>query len=176
MGDVARELARSTVHQSLWLGAQSTPQRPSAATSIANSATRSDCPEVKLVKRLVAGRRFRFTLDLHEDVDASGYYLYELRREPPFIGERIVKAVGKVIPINGDKVIDGNRATGPGLIRREANLDSLRRRRRWPMAYHLFLNCTDHILGSETPVHFPLEQRARAHNVALRTALQILAG
>ena len=135
-----------------------------------------DCPEVKLVKRLVAGRRFRFTLDLHEDVDASGYYLYELRREPPFIGEHIVKAVGKVIPINGDKVIDGSRATGPGLIRREANLDSLRRRRRWPMAYYLFLNCTDHILGSETPVHFPLELRAQAHNVALRTALQTLAG
>ena len=136
----------------------------------------SDSPEVRLVKRVVAGRRFRFSLDLHEDVDAPGYYLYELRREGPYIGERIVKAVGKVIRINHDKVIDGNRATGVGLIRREADDRILKRRRRWPMAYHVFLNCTDHILGSETPVRFPIERRAEAHNAALRIALQRLVG
>jgi hypothetical protein len=135
-----------------------------------------DCPEAALVTRLVAGQRFRFALDLHEDVDASGYYVYELRREPPSVGESIVTAVGKVLPINRDRVIDGNQATGPGLIRRDADLGRLNRRRRWPMAYHLFLNSTDHILGSETPVHFPLEQRARAHTVALQTALQALVG
>jgi murein peptide amidase A len=134
----------------------------------------SDCPEAELVKGLVKGERFVFTVDLHEDVDASGYYLYELRHGSPFMGERIVAAVGNVIPVNRDKVIDGTRATGLGLIRREASIDRLKRRRRWPMAYHLFLNCTDHIIGSETPVHFPIERRAMAHNVALRTALQLL--
>jgi protein MpaA len=134
----------------------------------------TDCPEANLVKRLVKGRRFLFSLDLHEDVDAPGYYLYELRQGPPFIGEHIVKAVGRVIPINYDKVIDGNHATGLGLIRRATNIGTLKRRRRWPMAYHLFLNCTGHILGSETPVHFPLEQRAMAHRIALRTALQAI--
>ena len=112
--------------------------------------------------------------DLHEDVDSPGYYLYELRQEPPFLGERIVAAVGKVIPINRQRVIDGNRTTGLGLIRREANLSRLRRRVRWPMAYHLFLNGSEHIVGSETPVHLPLQKRARAHNVALRTALSAL--
>jgi protein MpaA len=130
----------------------------------------SDCPEVALVKRLVLRRRFLFLLDFHEDVDASGYYVYELQAEPPFIGERIVKAVSKVIPINRDKVIDGRQTTGLALIRSGA----LNPRSRWPMAYHLFLNCTTHVLGSETPVHFPLEQRATAHNVALRTALGAL--
>jgi hypothetical protein len=117
-----------------------------------------------------------FSLDLHEDVDASGYYLYELCRTPPFVGERIVAAVGHVIPINRDKVIDGNRATGLALIRREADVERLKRRPRWPMAYHVFLHCTDHILGSETPVHFPIERRAKAHTVALRTALAALVG
>ncbi len=134
------------------------------------------CPEAELVKRLVRGRRFLFLLDFHEDVDASGYYLYELRAEPPFIGERVVQAVGKIIRINRDKVIDGSRATGVALIRREGTTRALSRRRRWPMAFHIFLNCTDHVLGSETPVRFPLEQRAKAHNVALRTALRVLVG
>jgi murein peptide amidase A len=134
----------------------------------------SDCPEAELVKRLLEGKRFLFMLDFHEDVDATGYYLYELRRGPPFIGERILKAVSKVLPINRDEVIDGNQATGLGLIRREADIDRLNRRPRWPMAYHVFLHGTRHILGSETPVHFPLERRAKAHTVALRTALNAL--
>ena len=136
----------------------------------------NDTPEAELIKRLVKGRRFLFTFDLHEDVDATGYYLYELREGPPFVGERIVKAVSRVLPIEHEKVIDGNKATGLGLIRRAASVGMLKRRRRWPMAYHLFLNCTGHILGSETPVDFPMERRASAHGVALHTALQAIAG
>jgi protein MpaA len=133
------------------------------------------CPEAELVERLLKGQRFLFSFDLHEDVDATGYYLYELRRAPPFVGEKILAAVSNVVPINRDEVIDGNQATGFGLIRREADIDRLKRRRRWPMAYHVFLHCSDHILGSETPVHFPLERRAKAHTVALRAALNALA-
>ena len=132
------------------------------------------CPEAELIKCLLTNRRFLFAMDLHEDVDASGYYLYELRLEPPFLGERVLAAVGKVIPINHDKVIDGNKVTGLGLIRREAGIDRLMRRRRWPMAFHVFLHGASHILGSETPVRFPLTQRARAHTTALRTALRAL--
>jgi murein peptide amidase A len=136
----------------------------------------TDCLEAILIKKLVTCRRFLFTLDLHEDVDAPGYYLYELRPGLPFIGERIVKAVGRMIPVNHEKVIDGNQATAIGLIRRSTNIEALTRRRRWPMAFHLLLHCTGQILGSETPVNFPLKQRATAHRVALRTALQIIVG
>ena len=135
-----------------------------------------DCPEAELVKRLVKGRRFLFMFDLHEDVDAPGYYLYELVTGAPCVGERVVKAVGKVLRINRCKVIDGSPATGVGLIRRVADAARLNRRRRWPMAYHLFLKCTNHILGSETPVHVPLERRATAHGAALRTALHAIVG
>jgi protein MpaA len=131
----------------------------------------SDCPEAKLVKRLVHGHRFLFSMEFHEDIEASGYYLYELRREPPFVGEKILRAVGRVVPVNRDSVIDGNRATGEGLIRRDASEFAFERRRRWPMAFHLFLNCTGHVLGSETAVRVPLERRAAAHHVALATAL-----
>ena len=130
------------------------------------------CREAELIKRLVRGHRFLFSFDLHEDVDAPGYYLYELAHRPPFVGEKIIQAVRKVIPINRDKVIDGHETTGLALIRRDSA--SLTQRRRWPMAYHLFLHCTDHILGSETPVRFPLYQRARAHSMSLRAALKML--
>lgn len=133
----------------------------------------SDCPEAELVKQLVRGKKFLFSIEFHEDVEASGYYLYELRREPPFIGEKIVKAVSAVVPINPSAVIDGNKATGRGLIRRDAGAYTFQKRRRWPMAFHLFSNCTGHVLGSETPVHVPLQKRAEAHMTALRTALKV---
>jgi hypothetical protein len=136
----------------------------------------SAAPEAELIKRLLKGRTFLFSIEFHEDVEASGYYLYELRREPPFVGEKIVRAVEKVIPINPGRVIDGRQATGRGLLRRGANPSALSRRQRWPMAYHLFLNAAGHVLGSETPVTVPLEQRARAHNVALMTALTEIPG
>jgi hypothetical protein len=134
---------------------------------------RTDTTEAELIKRIVRGCRFLFSMEFHEDVDAAGYYLYELRRQPPYIGEQVVRAVGKVVHINRDTIIDGNETTGEGLIRRVASASIMRRRRQWPMAYHLFRHCTDHILGSETPVNVPLKQRARAHVVALRTALKL---
>jgi protein MpaA len=132
----------------------------------------SDCPEAELIKQLVSGRKFLFSMEFHEDVGASGYYLYELRREAPFVGERVLKAVGKIVPINREPVIDGNRATGRGLIRRDASEFAFERRQRWPMAFHLFLNCTSHVLGSETAVRVPLEKRAAAHQAALKAVLQ----
>lgn len=135
----------------------------------------TDTPEAELVKRLVRGRRFLCSIEFHEDVGASGYYLYEGRHAPPFIGEKILKAVSRVVAINRDAVIDGNPATGRGLIRRDPSPAVMRQRRRWPMAYHLLLHCTRHVLGSETPVHVPLERRALAHNAALRAALTHLA-
>lgn len=131
----------------------------------------SDSPEAKLIKRLVRGKRFLFSMEFHEDVGASGYYLYELRREPPFVGEKILRAVRQVVGLNRDPVIDGNRATGRGLIRRDASELAFERRQRWPMAFHLFLHCTGHVLGSETAVHVSLERRAQAHNAALSAAL-----
>jgi murein peptide amidase A len=136
----------------------------------------SAAPEAELIKGLVKNKEFLFSMEFHEDVDAAGYYLYELRREPPFVGEKILRGVGKVIHINPDRIIDGRAATGRGLIRRQPDAAALNLRQRWPMAYHLFLNCTGHVLGSETPVTVPLEQRARAHQVGLKTALQQVLG
>jgi murein peptide amidase A len=133
----------------------------------------TDTPETNLIRRLVQGRRFIFSIEFHEDVDAAGYYLYEGRRQLPYLGERILRAVTRTIHINPDPIIDGNAATGEGLIRRRLDEVAMRRRPQWPMAYHLLRHCTDHILGSETPVTVPVEQRARAHVVALRAALKL---
>lgn len=131
----------------------------------------TDCPEATLVKKLVRGQRFHFMLDLHEDIDATGYYLYELHNGSRVVGEQVLAKVSAVLPVNRNRVIDGRRATGLGLIRADGSPARFKRRRRWPMAYHMFLNCTSHVLGSETPVRFPLDIRARAHLAAIQTAV-----
>ncbi len=133
---------------------------------------RSDCPEAELVKRLLGGRRFVFSMEFHEDWEARGYYLYEGRPAPPYVGEKIVRAVSRLLPINRTAEVDGSRTTGHGLIRRAVDVRALNRRRRWPMAYWLLRHCTDHVLGSETPQTVPLARRASAHTLALATALR----
>jgi len=134
---------------------------------------RTNTPEAELIKRLVNGRRFEFSFEFHEDVDATGFYLYELRRQPPYIGEEILRAVARVTPINRDAIIDGNQTTGHGLIRREVGENMARVRQRGPIALHLFRYCTDHILGAESALTVPLATRARAHVTALEFALSV---
>lgn len=129
---------------------------------------RTDTPEAELIKRLVRGRRFLFSMEFHEDVDARGYYLYEGRLDPPYWGKQILKAVARVIRLHPDPVIDGNRVSDRAWIRRHLNATTLRRRPQWPMAYHLFRHGTTHVLGSETPVRAAFETRVRAHLTALR--------
>ncbi len=134
---------------------------------------RTDCPEANLAKRILRGCRFRISVEFHEDVDAAGYYLYELRHEPPYIGEAIVQRVRSAIRIHPGRVYDGNPSTGPGLIRRDPARGPMSKRRRWPMAYYLFEHHTGHCLGSETPVDAPMERRVRAHLVTLQAALEL---
>lgn len=132
----------------------------------------TDCPEARLVKRLLAGRRFLFSMEFHEDWEARGYYLYELHAGPPYVGETVVRAVSRQLPITRTAQVDGQRLSAPGLIRRAAAARVMKRRRRWPLALWLFENCTGHVLGSETPQTVPLARRAAAHQTALATVLR----
>jgi hypothetical protein len=134
----------------------------------------ADCPEANLVKRLLARQRFLLSMEFHEDSDGHGYYLYEVCERQPFVGEAVVDAVRRVIPLHRGRVYDGNRAIAPGLIRRDPTPAFMNRRRRWPMALYVFRRHTAHCLGSETPVHRPMAQRVRAHMVTLHTALGCL--
>ncbi len=98
--------------------------------------------------------------------------MYEAQRRGELIGETVIRSVRGLMPINRDRLIDGNEASAVGLIRRPLDDRSIRRRRRWPMAYQLYLHHTDRVFGSETPITVPLAKRAEAHCRALATVLQ----
>ena len=107
---------------------------------------RDDVPEVEVLRRLVAGRRFAFVLDFHEDWESPGYYLYELRRGAPLVGPQVTRRVAALCPLN----------TAPEIERRGAGI---------PLA--MFFSHTDHLLTSESPTALDLETRIQAHLVTL---------
>lgn len=134
---------------------------------------RTRCEHARLIKRLVSGRRFAVSLELHEDVDGRGYYLYEgCRRRTP-IAAAILAQVQRIMALDPRPRIDGHRADGRGLILRPLTRIAMLRRKQWPMAYYLFLHHTDHVLGSESPVKESLARRVAAHHCALDVVLEM---
>ena len=109
-----------------------------------------------------------FTLCLHEDWEAHGFYLYELNPDGRSShAERAVAAVTRVCPIDPSAEIDGRPAQG-GLIRPE--LDPLKRPQ-WPEAFWLLQNKTRLSYTLEAPSDFPMATRVEALVTAVQAIL-----
>ena len=133
-------------------------------------------PESRAIKRFLEGARFDCFYDLHEDVDQTGFYLYEMA-EGDFWGEEVVEAVGREGPIALDAEIEDMPASG-GIIRpggRDRGLDEIMRERTdWPMVFHLYQNGVRRGITAETPVKLPFEQRVQMHLAGLDAILNLL--
>ena len=126
---------------------------------------RDDVPEVEIVRRAVDSRRFEAILDLHEDWESPGFYLYEQVRERPPIGWEIAEQVSAVVPLNTNPCIEGTAAQN-GVI--HPDLTSERRRKGEGIPIALFQQHTDHLITSETPTCAPLERRVQAQLIVLK--------
>lgn len=114
---------------------------------------------------------FDLTLCLHEDWEATGFYLYELNPDgQPSLAERMVRAAAQVCPVDRSPVIDGREARD-GIIR--PNLDPVLRPQ-WPEAFYLIQNKTRHSYTLEAPSDFPLATRVAALVAAVKSALAAL--
>ena len=126
-------------------------------------------PLTELVTRAIAGRRFVLAIDMHEDADFDGAYLYELRAAPPFLGERLLATASATVPISGDFT------TVRGLIRPPAGALRPAERRGWPIAIYHFAHASSHVVTMETPGHRPLDDRIAVHVHALDAACAYVA-
>jgi len=135
------------------------------------------CDEIKIIRAALAGREFLFAMDFHEDSDAPGYYICEIKARPPFAGERLIEAVEAVLPIWDVPKLDGRKVAARGCVRRSpVSKSMLHNRRLWPLEFHLLRHHTNHTFCSETPLSFPIGQRVRAHHAALDAALNTIIG
>lgn len=121
-------------------------------------------------KQILRGRNFDAAVMLHEDFDAHGVYLYEIKGDRPFWGESLLAAAGRHLPVEPRKKIEGRSARG-GLIRRSVSRNSMPEH---PEAFFLRFRHTGRSLTFETPSEFSLGARVRAHGAVLDEVLRLL--
>lgn len=127
-------------------------------------------PVIAAMKRVVAQRQFALALMLHEDYEAEGYYVYEVKRDLPFWGEGLLETAARFIPIDQRAKIDG-RTSKDGLIRRRFQR-AVFLKMGYPEAIwlHEFHACR--ALTVESPSEFALEQRVRAHGAVIEECVR----
>ena len=126
--------------------------------------------EVAIVKKALGQTQFSLAIDFHEDYDATGFYLYEGKRDEKYIGPRLAtaaKAVGTLDPEDpGEDAPD--LAEGVYKVATSWGTQGLA-----PYLLHFH---SEHVIISETPTVWQLEQRAALHLTILDTALDIISG
>ena len=116
----------------------------------------------------VESKRFSRCINLHEDYDARGVYLYEIAN-PPGLGRQVLDAGSSIIPCESAAEIDGQ-VFDHGLCQHEG--DGIREvveghLQGYPEAIYLFLNHSDTTLTFETPSEMAIETRIAAQRAAI---------
>ena len=126
--------------------------------------------EVAIVKKALGQTQFSLAIDFHEDYDATGFYLYEGKRDEKYIGPKLAvaaKAIGAIDPDDpGEDAPD--LAEGVYKVANSWGTQGLA-----PYLLHFH---SEHVIISETPTVWQLEQRAALHLTILDTALDTISG
>lgn len=135
---------------------------------------RNASPEVAILMEALANCHYDLTYEMHEDIDAPGFYLYELTRNiEDSVAQEIIRRVGAMgYPVNMSEVIEGLPASNGIIAPRGRRL----RRTRLPKALYLYKMCCDHVMTLEPPASkLALEDRVKIELVGLEVALGRLA-
>ena len=112
---------------------------------------------------------FELTIELHEDNESTGYYLYQkgIDAKDDELGIEILDAIKNIMPINLDDEIDGSSANH-GVIGKNIDISSMDW---WPMALYGLSKGVERCLTLETASQFNMVTRVNAHLTAIKTAL-----
>ena len=134
---------------------------------------RDDVPVVRSLRELLPDHQFEAALILHEDYDAQGVYLYEVRSRAPFWGAELLKAAAKHLPTDPRRRIDISTANG-GYIRPRVSARRIAKLGGYPEATYLVGRYTERAITFETPSECGLERRAAAHGAVLDMAVKLV--
>lgn len=110
----------------------------------------------------------QLALDLHEDRDSEGFYLWERRASTAApVGNEVVRQVGQVCPINEKLMIEDHRNDN-GVI---TLLDSVTTKG-WTRGRYLGEQINTRCLILETPTKLDLDIRVKTHMFAIQTAVK----
>lgn len=137
---------------------------------------RSSPPLFKAWRDFVGQRRFHLALNLHEDYDAQGIYVYELGKRGCDLGGPILEKCKAIIPIQGGAEIDGSRFEGGVLVRKQQFQNIVDKKLEGggvPEAIYLRMHHAQFALTFETPSEFSLWDRVRAQQRFLKVAIEV---
>ena len=123
--------------------------------------------ETDLVRRALAGARFDCCIDLHEDPEAKGFYVYEhVRGDHRALGPRIVDAVRTIgLPINDAPMVEGRALINGCVEPAEESLSPLV----GFFSVYLFDRHSDHTLVPESTPLLPMAARVAMHLATIDT-------
>ena len=114
---------------------------------------------------------FDLAVCLHEDWEATGFYLYELNPDNrPSLAESVIEEVAKVCPIESGETVDGW-PIKDGIIRPNVLPEQ---RAQWPETIFLLTHNTRQTYTLESPSDFPLSTRVSAQIAAVRTIVNMI--
>lgn len=131
-----------------------------------------EIPLIESWQDYLEGRRFDVALNLHEDYDAQGIYLYEVARENPN-GEQVLTACEELIPREMAETVDGSSFRN-GLLSHDEDVSEVIENDLnggWPEALYLYVHHATNAYTFETPSECALETRIAAHRRCLETLL-----
>lgn len=126
-------------------------------------------PFIAAHKRVLAGRRFDLALLLHEDYDATGAYIYEIRDAAPGWGAQLLEAARPFVSVEGRTKIEG-RSVRQGLLWRKITPDLMPA---WPEAFQLYFHHVKRVFTVETPSEFHIDERVGAQVAMLSKAVAL---
>lgn len=134
------------------------------------------CPESLILKNFLEGKRYDLMIDLHEDPDGMGFYMYQYANPDVTVSRGIIAAVrGMKYPIeqNVNMVI---LKTKDGLIDAPMwGLYYMRLTRQLSMTNYLRLHNSARVYTVETPTRLEMKDRKAMHGTAVRMLLESLA-
>jgi protein MpaA len=129
----------------------------------------SAVPQIAAQMQWLTGCAFDLALNLHEDYDALGLYIYELQRIKPYWGEILLEAAAEHIALDPRKKIEGRSARG-GIVRRAITPELMPE---WPEAFVLYFQNAARIFTVETPSEFHLDDRVDAQFKIISKAVEL---
>ena len=131
---------------------------------------REDVPEIEIIKKFVDEKTFVGVIDLHEDWESAGFYLYEMFRDRKPLGQTMVSKVEKVCPLNPNAEIEGEIAVN-GVI--HPNMEVAKRKRGEGIPIALYQRgYTGHLVTSESPTGQDMAVRVAAHLAAIEVMVE----
>lgn len=138
----------------------------SDGVDINRSFETEEVSEVAIVKKALGQTQFSLAIDFHEDYEATGFYLYEGKRDEQYIGPEIANVVKSIGPIDTEDSGEDAPDIAEGVYKVATEWGTQ------GLAPYLLHFHSKHVIITETPTVWPLEQRAALHLGVLDTALK----